>query len=72
MRRSIEVAFAFVATILFARILGPTEFGSYSFLIAVTMVITRPVFGVTKAVMKRTSKAGSDQRELFGLQLLVR
>lgn len=69
--RIIEAMFAFVATVLFARILGPSDFGSYYLLIAVTMVITRPVIGVTKAAMKRTSEADSNHDELFGLQLLV-
>lgn len=69
--RIVESAFAFVGTIVFARLLGPSDFGSYYLVLAVTMVITRPLIGVTKAIKKRSSETEGSHSEMFGLQLLA-
>jgi len=61
----------FVGTIVFARILGPTEFGGFYLLFALVKLADRPVAGVARAVKKRLSEAGTPAGELIGTGLLV-
>lgn len=68
--RIVESAFAFVGTIVFARLLGPADFGSYYLILAIAMIITRPLIGITDAIKKRSSEIESPHSEMFGLQLL--
>lgn len=59
----------FVGTVVFARILGPTEFGGFYLLFALVKLADRPVAGVARAVKKRLSEAGAPTGELFGAGL---
>ncbi|MFB9806428.1 hypothetical protein ACFFQF_14640 [Haladaptatus pallidirubidus] len=59
-------ASGFVATILFARELGPTAFGGYYLLFALTKIADRPLNGWASA-----SKNGSLKRQNNGKKWLV-
>lgn len=62
----------FVGTILFARLLGPSQFGSYHLLLSVALLVERPISGGwSSAAKKRASEAGSSEGEIVGAQLLV-
>jgi O-antigen/teichoic acid export membrane protein len=64
-------AVGFVGTILFARILGPAEFGGFYLLFALVKLADRPIAGVARAVKKRLSEASAPTAELFGAGLLM-
>lgn len=61
----------FVGTIIFARILGPTNFGGYYLLFASVKVVDRPIGGFASAAKKRFSELDTAQDEVLGGQLLV-
>lgn len=61
----------FVGTIVFARLLGSTEFGGYYLLYSVTLFGVRPVQGFAHAAKKRLSEHGSDAERILGGHLLV-
>lgn len=56
----------FVGTILFARWLGPAEFGGFYVLLSVVRLADRPIGGWGIAVKKRFSEVGSDKSYVFG------
>jgi O-antigen/teichoic acid export membrane protein len=62
--------FGFVGTIVFARLLGPTEFGGFYLLLSLVSISQRPLKGLGGAVQKRFAERGSLRRQLFGLQLI--
>ncbi len=66
-----QAVLGFVGTIIFARILGPTSFGGFYFLLAITQLTNRPVRGVANAVKKRFSEIEAPQEELVGLIILT-
>lgn len=62
----IQAGFGFVGTIVFARILGPTSFGGYYFLLSLIFIVNRPIWGVGTAAKKRFSEEGSLGSEIIG------
>lgn len=62
----------FAGTVVFARLLGPEEFGQYHLLLAVVILTIRPVSGGwSSAAKKRASEVQTSEREIVGAQLLV-
>ena len=69
--RAVMYLIGFVGTIVFARILGPTDFGGYYLLLSLVLIAIRPVDGLAMAAKKRFSESDVSRRELLGSQLLV-
>lgn len=65
----IQAVLGFAGTIIFARILGPTDFGGYYLVLSLVGVIDRPVAGVSSASHKRFAESGAPRHEIFGAQL---
>lgn len=61
----------FVGTILFARWLGPAEFGGFYVLLSVIRLVDRPIGGWGVAVKKRFSEVSSDRSYVFGSLVVV-
>jgi O-antigen/teichoic acid export membrane protein len=62
----VQAVLGFAGTILFARILGPTSFGGFYFLLSIVTVSTRPIAGFGNAVRKRFSEQGAPRSEILG------
>ena len=69
--RAVMYLIGFVGTILFARILGPADFGGYYILLSLVLIAVRPIDGVATAAKKRFSERETFRRELLGSQILV-
>lgn len=63
--------FGFVGTIVFARVLGPSDYGGFGALVGLVALTRRPISGVMSATTKRYSEEGSARQELIGTQLLA-
>ena len=63
-------AVGFLASILFARELGPRAFGGYYLLFSVTKLADRPLMGWATATKKRFVDDETKRRELVGAQFL--
>jgi O-antigen/teichoic acid export membrane protein len=67
----VQAAVGFAGTVLFARLLGPVEFGGFYLLLRLVEVIDRPIVGGwAGAVKKRLSEAGVDDPVVVGSQVL--
>lgn len=66
----VQAAFGFAGTIAFARLLGPTSFGGFYFLLALVFIVDRPIDGLGQAIRKRYSEADADDAEILGGSLL--
>lgn len=66
----VQAAIGFIGTIVFARMLGPTSFGAFYFLLAIVMIVNRPMWGIGSAAQKRFSEEGTDRREVVGLLVI--
>lgn len=64
----IGAGFGFVGTIIFARALGPTDFGGYYLLLSLVQLAERPASGIENASRKRYSEIDSPRDELLGVQ----
>jgi O-antigen/teichoic acid export membrane protein len=64
----VQGVLGFAGTIVFARVLGPTDFGGFYLLMSVIGIIRRPVSGVTSASQKRFAEVDSPRDEIIGLQ----
>jgi len=62
----VQAILGFAGTILFARILGPTSFGGFYFLLAIVGLTTRPIGGFGNAARKRFSEYGAPHAEILG------
>lgn len=62
----VQYVIGFVGTIVFARILGPTGFGGFYFLLSIIFVADNPLSGVANALEKRISEADSSIDEAVG------
>ena len=67
----IQAVLGFAGTIVFARVLGPTSFGGFYFLLAITQLANRPIRGVANAVKKRFSEVEARRDELVGLVVVI-
>ena len=63
-------ATGFIASVVFARELGPTAFGGYYLLFGLTKLADRPLTGWATASKKRLSENETRHREIVGAQLL--
>jgi len=61
----------FVGTIVFARVLGATKFGSYYLLLMIAEILKKPVDGWGAAAKKRYSELSSPKDEIIGIQILL-
>lgn len=63
----------FLGTIVFARVLGPTGFGAFYLLLAITTISIRPLVGWSEAGKKRFSEKVSERQrsEIIGSQFVV-
>ncbi|ELZ19141.1 polysaccharide biosynthesis protein [Haloterrigena salina JCM 13891] len=69
--KSTQFILGFIGTVLFARILGPTSFGGFYFLLSLVNVFDNPLRGLSVALEKRVSEAESASGEILGGVLLV-
>lgn len=67
----VQAILGFAGTILFARMLGPSTFGGFYFLLSIVNLTDRPIRGVTAAARKRYSEDGSPKDEIIGASLFV-
>jgi len=59
-------AIGFVGTIIFARVLGPVEFGGFYLLLSLAQIGDRPFVGWAVALKKRLSEPDASAQELIG------
>lgn len=64
----IQAVLGFVGTIIFARVLGPTDFGGYYLLLSIVDMANRPIAGVSNATQKRYAESDTFRREILGVQ----
>lgn len=64
-------AVGFAGTVVFARLLGPTDFGGFYLLFALVKFTDRPISGVANAAKKRFSETTQSESEVLGAMLLV-
>lgn len=69
--KSTQYFLGFVGTIVFARILGPTAFGGFYFLLSLVNIFDNPLRGLSVAFEKRLSETDSMDREMLGGMLLI-
>lgn len=62
----VQAILGFVGTIIFARVLGPTSFGGFYFLLSLVFIADRPLRGFGQAVEKRYSEANAPKGEIAG------
>lgn len=62
----VQAVLGFAGTILFARVLGPTSFGGFYFLLSIVTLTTRPIGGFGNAARKRFSEHGAPRSEILG------
>ncbi|WP_218961227.1 polysaccharide biosynthesis C-terminal domain-containing protein [Desulfobotulus mexicanus] len=59
----VSIMFSILTTVILARILGPTGFGQYSFVLAVASVATLPAYaGISTLAMRETAAAYATQQ----------
>lgn len=66
----VQAGIGFAGTVIFARVLGPVEFGGFYLLLTAVEIADRPVRGLIAACRKRFSEASTDQNEILGTLLL--
>lgn len=64
-------ALGFVGTIVFARVLGPQDFGGFYFLLAIARIATRPVSGVAAAAKQRFASGTHPKEEILGVMWIA-
>lgn len=67
----VQAVFGLAGIIVFARILGPVEFGGFYLLLSITQIINPPFKGWSTAVKKRFSEYESNRSEIFGSQIFI-
>ncbi|WP_327052780.1 oligosaccharide flippase family protein [Halomicrococcus gelatinilyticus] len=68
--RGVLLLIGFLGSIVFARVLGATEFGAFYLLVTLENVVDRPIIGFAQAVKKRLSESQTDPSELLGAFLI--
>lgn len=61
-----QAVIGFAGALVFARILGPTAFGGFYFLLALVFIADKPVRGFAVAVKKRYSEIDASRSEIAG------
>ncbi|WP_135854434.1 oligosaccharide flippase family protein [Halorussus salinus] len=67
----LQAVLGFAGTIIFARVLGRSDFGGFYFLLSLVFIADRPIRGFGQAVEKRYSEAGARKREIAGGAILL-
>jgi len=67
----VQAVLGFAGTIVFARVLGPTSFGGFYFLLSIVLLADRPLRGLAQAVRKRYSETDTNKEEIVGGVLLA-
>lgn len=67
----LQAGIGFLGTVVFARMLGPTSFGGFYFLLSILYIVDRPLRGIGDALYKRFAESGAPRRELLGATLLL-
>lgn len=67
----LQAALGFAGTVIFARALGPTDFGGYYLLLSVIGLAERPIVGFSGATRKRFAESGMPRNEILGLQMML-
>jgi O-antigen/teichoic acid export membrane protein len=67
----VQAVLGFAGTTVFARVLGPVEFGGFYLLLSISQIIDRPFKGWSMAVKKRFSEYESNRSEIFGSQVFI-
>lgn len=67
----VQAVLGFIGTIIFARILGPTSFGGYYYLLTLLDITDRPLRGLGKAAKKRYSEEDAEKAEIIGAILIT-
>lgn len=62
----LQAVLGFAGTIIFARLLGPTSFGGFYFLLSLVNIADRPLKGFGQAVKKRYSEVNAPREEILG------
>lgn len=69
--KMVQAVLGFVGTVIFARALGPTDFGGFYFLLSLVFIADRPLRGFGQAVQKRYSEVGAKKGEIAGGVMVV-
>jgi len=67
----VQAGLGFVGAIIFARVLGPTDFGGFYLIIAVAKIVDFPIDGWADGTKKRFSEADSPRSEIIRSQWLL-
>ncbi|WP_440005440.1 lipopolysaccharide biosynthesis protein [Halomicrococcus sp. SG-WS-1] len=67
----LQAILGFAGTIIFARILGPTSFGGFYFLLSLVFIVDRPIRGFGAAIRKRWSEVNAQKAEIAGAILII-
>lgn len=64
----LQAVLGFAGTVVFARVLGPTDFGGYYLLLSLVSIVDRPVTGMSSATRKRYAESDAPKAEILGFQ----
>lgn len=64
----VQAVLGFAGTVIFARVLGPTDFGGYYLLLSLVSIVDRPVSGMSSATKKRYAESDAPKAEILGFQ----
>lgn len=67
----VQAVLGFIGTVIFARMLGPRDFGGFYFLLSIVHFTTTPLVGISDALKKRYSEVGTSKKRLFGAATLL-
>jgi len=67
----VQAALGFAGMVVFARVIGRTDFGGFYFLLSLVYIADRPIRGFGQAVEKRYSEVDANKREIVGAALLM-
>lgn len=69
--KMVQAILGFAGTIIFARALGPTDFGGFYFLLSLVFIADRPLRGFGQAIEKRYSEAAAKKAEIVGGTMVI-
>lgn len=69
--KMVQAVLGFVGAVVFARVLGPADFGGFYLLLTLVQVTDRPLAGIGVAAKKRFSEADARKGEILGSLLLA-
>jgi len=69
--RAVKIALGFGGSIVFARIIGPTDYGGFYLLLSLVAISKTPIEAWMSSIKKRFAENQSDRTELVGLALAM-